>query len=238
MNTLMRQISSAGLLLSLAWVSPTSAAPALEAPDAGQAQAVEGTQGDPTLDTRGYWRLDGNLGDSSPWNNPAQLRFARYVSGRSGQALALGGRTAATVPYDESLRMDSGLSIDLWIKLNSYGQEATLLGSGSLVRQDSNWSLGFGGGNLIMQYRTAAGTLGSLMVAESRLPLNTWVHVGAWVSLAEGEVGLVVHSDSMIASLTQASIETGKLSTAPLDILLGENFKGILDEVKLTTLTP
>ncbi|MFM7201904.1 MAG: LamG-like jellyroll fold domain-containing protein [Myxococcota bacterium] len=238
MGTLKRPFFSAGLLLALCMSPPVLAAPVLDTPEAGNGQALENVSGDAALDVRGYWRLDGNLGDSSAWNNPAQLRPARYVSGRSGQALALSGRTVAMVPYDESLRMDFGLSLDLWIKLNSYGQEATLIGSGSALKEDSNWSLGFSQGSLSMQYRTANGSLGVLSVAESRLPLNTWVHVGAWVSLAEGEVGLVVHTDSMIASLTQASVATGKLSTSALDLMLGENFKGSLDEVKLTVLEP
>lgn len=185
---------------------------------------------------RGYWKFNKNLADSSPWGNHATMSYARYTTGRSGQALKLDGRSWPQVPDDPSLELSNGFSVDLWVKLSCYGQTATLVGSGSMTSGKFNWGLGLQGGYLQVTYRGLDGKVSNLTVSESALPLNTWLHISAWLSVSESELGLVVHDDALLSSQMVTSLQVPSLQMQALPLLMGENFKGLLDEVKLTAL--
>lgn len=185
---------------------------------------------------RGYWKLNGNLADSSPWSNHATMSGARYVPGRSGQALKLSGRSCPQVADDPSLELSNGFSLDFWVKLSSYGQTTTLIGSGSLLDDSFNWAVGIQDGALQVVYHGVDGKRSQLSVPENNLPLDTWLHIAAWLSVSENELGLVVHDDVLLTSQVNTSLTVRSLQLQPRTLWLGEELKGVLDEVKLSAL--
>lgn len=186
--------------------------------------------------TRGYWKFNGNLADSSTWGNHAAMDGAIYGGGRSGQALMLSGKTGPVVPFSESLSMRTGFSVDLWFKVRGLDQTTTLLGSGTLSSGDYNWAVGIQGGKVQVRYRGEDGLIGGLEYPEKGLPLNTWIHLNAWLSLADGELGLVLADDSVITSQYVTVLPVPSLRAQPQGLIMGEGLKGSLDEVRLNAL--
>lgn len=186
--------------------------------------------------TRGYWKFNGNLADSSAWGNHASMEGAMFGSGRAGQALMLSGKAGPVVPFADSLSMRTGFSVDLWFKVRGLDQTTTLLGSGTLSSGDYNWAVGIQGGKVQVRYRGEDGLIAGLEYPEKALPLNTWIHLNAWLSLTDGELGLVLADDSVITSQYITVLTVPSLRAQSQTLVIGEGLKGSLDEVRLNAL--
>lgn len=182
---------------------------------------------------RGYWQYNGNALDSSTWANHGVIRFARYPSGKSGQAISLTGRAGVIVPDAPSLQIERGFSVAVWARLSEWGQTATLIASGDPMQGRSNWQVGLESGLLQVSYLGQDGTTDHISVAESLLPLNTWVNISAWYSADSHELGLVVYGQSLITSQIRSDATGALLRIEPLGLTMGSGFKGNLDEIRL-----
>jgi hypothetical protein len=149
-----------------------------------------GADPDPGLGLVGLWRFDGNANDSSgiiPPNNGTVYGGAGYTTGKFNQGINLDGTDDyVEIPDSPSLDITDKLTIDTWVKLDSFFSPYTCIVTKTALGQGSYSLLVVGEPNsplyrkaLFVVYKDGDSTLLSSQPGNTSLSLGQWYHIAA-----------------------------------------------------------
>ncbi len=178
----------------------------------------------------GYWKLDGDVLDSSGVGNNGVIDGATNTSGgRWNGAFNFDG-TNDKISSTATGWANNNISFSAWIKMNAnptawsqivgdYGNQGALYVSTA--------------GNVRFQLTLASGT-GNVNAGDVAIPLNTWVHfVGTW----ENESTLKIYKDGVFVSQSASAYSNPILGFGGFSLSYyasgGATFNGTIDEVRI-----
>jgi PKD repeat protein len=172
----------------------------------------------------------GSTADISGNNNVGTINSATWsASGKFGHALTFNTGALITVNDSASLHLSTGMTLEAWVNPSS-------LSGWMNVLFKPNGSSGI---DYVMQGSTSAGSpsLGispssTNLSAPSALPLNTWSHLAGTYDGATMKFyvnGLLVASKAQTGTIVSSSDPL----TIGGNLLYGENWKGLIDEVRI-----
>lgn len=181
------------------------------ATDAGDAKGTY----DPAYKLVLHFSDNGPVRDATGTNNPADFT-AKPVAGPLGDAIALDGTAALTIPASPSLKLvaGNGLTFSAWIK-------PTAGTNGTLYEQSegaNSLALAVKGGKLVALVN------GKEIASQATVLADSWQHVA--MTLSGGKLGFYLDgAEAGTADATVADIAG--------DVRIGTGFQGELDEVTL-----
>jgi len=188
----------------------------------------------------GWWKFDEGSGvnvldSSGHGNNGTLMGDPQRVIGPDGDALEFDGvNDYVEVPHDESLTMDTEVTVMAWINTERHnsagGDWQAILAKSNAPRSYSFYT--YTNGTLHFSVGASGAYIGSN--SSSLVPLNEWVHVCAEV--VDGHHQYYINGEDAGTGGT-GTILPGATDTATVRIGLshegGNNFLGMIDEVRI-----
>ncbi|PJE65064.1 hypothetical protein COU91_03630 [Candidatus Saccharibacteria bacterium CG10_big_fil_rev_8_21_14_0_10_47_8] len=184
----------------------------------------------------GWWKMDGNAKDSTPYGANGSLTGTGATTDREGLAsgaLSFNGTTDAVTVGDLSqLKITGSQTISLWLKPSDFSARrnpyAKAYGGEGTITQETNGTVNYyygtaGSNNLPYQGFTMS----------SALSLNTWVHLVIVRDLSG--MTLTWYKNGSQTDQAAASYSAAVASTFPLYIGKGyvSNYAGSIDDVRV-----
>jgi len=194
----------------------------------------------------GYWKLNGDMLDSSPNENHGQIVSTRSIqsdgfpgdAGDMGLALSCEGGDYGEIPSSPSLCATSSLTLEARVRLNSLpsGEAPVVTKWGDTPASREYRLLVRSDGRLEARFSGLAGETD--IVSAGALVAGVWTHVAAVLDMEGQETRLYI--DGTLDSALKTSIVLDRGSAEPLYLGYGESdaasgivLDGDLDEVRI-----
>jgi len=195
----------------------------------------------------GWWRFEEGSGtdanDSSGYGNHGTLNGdPNWVAGKEGSyALDFDavGDYVSVPDTDDSLDVDSNITIAAWVKLNSTAAAATIAGKQPSGTAADNYPGNYlfmtvAGGKLRLVHQTSTGTDFAYYESTAAVGAGDWDH--AAVTLVEGDT-VEFYIDGSPAGTTAQSATFGIVNDEPVRIGVKKNmvtwFNGTMDDLRI-----
>ena len=200
--------------------------------DAGSAGKCHECVG-PVSGVVSWWAAEGNAADIQGTNEGALVGDASFAPGKVGQAFSFDGNgDAVTVPHSGSLDLSSAITIEAWVKVDSFTKDWQAI----VTKGDSAWRLHRFGDSNNVAFGTSGLTTGNGgpdLAGATDVADGQWHHV---VGTYDGTTKALYVDGALDASTTAS----GLISTNAYPVMIGENaelhgrhFDGLIDEVVL-----
>lgn len=173
--------------------------------------------------------------DISGNNNDGKLMGAKWDDGKFRGGILLGGngpRDFVEIPDSESLDLEDGLTVEMWVFLNS---QSTAGGTG--VTKESAYKFGpRSDSKVLLRMTTTTKAWGSAVVFGSTdVPLKKWVHIAGTYNATSGEGKLYFNGE-----IDNEGDIGGKIVTNDDVLWLGRGagpfLDGYIDEVRISNI--
>ncbi|MFA6094553.1 MAG: LamG-like jellyroll fold domain-containing protein [Candidatus Paceibacterota bacterium] len=183
----------------------------------------------------GYWKMDGNVADSSGLgNNGTAVGSPTYAAGRVGQGISLDGSTQWASIASTSASLDlSTFTVSVWTRPTGGNTGSRSIFSTGLVNNNKGFNILSYDGRVGVQ-RMIAGNQQTLTNEGSLFPTNTWTHLV--VTVSSSTVGVYVNGiDKVVTNVWSGGVNS-YLGTA-FNIGVREDgyqsWNGILDDARI-----
>lgn len=172
--------------------------------------------------------------DHSGNGNDGQLMgSAEWGDGKLGSGLVLGGNAArdfVEIPDSDSLDLEGGLTVEMWVYLNS---ASTAGGTGAT--KESTYKVGPRSDQkvLLRMITSTAGWGAAVVISETTLQLNKWIHTAATYDATSG-VGKVYIDGELDAEATIGGDIVPNDDVLWLGRGAGPFLDGKIDEVRIS----
>ena len=182
----------------------------------------------------GYWKMNGDVIDGSPFQNDGIAYHTRNVEGGCNQALGFDGASSnVLVPYGEQYEFAHAMTVEAWVRLDGDGT-----GGPRIVEQsvDESWGLWlplpwYESDKVQFTIVTTDGA--QAIVSNGALEREAWTHITATYDGAKIRLYLDGALDNEVA-------HTGDVVQLGTDLAIGRNavrdqdhLEGAIDEVRL-----
>lgn len=133
--------------------------------------------------------------DLSEYENNGELMAAEWGDGKFGGGLTLGGngpRAFVQIEDNESLDLTEGLTVELWLNLNS---ASTAGGTG--VTKEGSYKVGpRSDQKVLLRMRTNTVAWGSaVVISDQTLALNEWIHIAGTYDANSGDGKVYINGE-------------------------------------------
>ncbi len=173
--------------------------------------------------------------DISGNKNDGKLMGPKWDDGKFKGGILLGGngpRDFVEIPDSESLDLEDGLSVEMWISLNSQST-----GGGTGATKEGAYKFGpRSDSKVLLRMTTTTKAWGSaVVIGSTELPLKKWVHIAGTYDAASGEGKLYFDGE-----IDNEGDIGGKIITNNVVLWLGRGagpfLDGYMDEVRISNI--
>ncbi len=189
-----------------------------------------------------YLPLDENNGqtihDLSTYNNSGTLGWTisqeacdpAWINGISGSALEFNGNNIAIIPYKSNYKyLRSELSIDLWIK-------PYRIDNVDIIEKPNSFLLKIENGRIIFRLKPDWRSWITAFISNQILEVNRWYHIIVnWNGSYDGLTRIYINGSEITPAHKEAVKPLLEIPNTPIKI--GNNFHGIIDEIKIQSRT-
>lgn len=187
------------------------------------------------------WSWNGNIRDSVSNSRATAHGSIQYDDGVDGRALELDGNSYLTVRNSENLDVgkSSGMTIECWVKLNSFNQGPVVEWSADKVSSTGDGVQLWAGETLFANLRDIKNTPHRIESPKGILTTNAFQQVAVTYDKSSGEARLYIdgtivateHFGEMTPQTSYPKISIGRRISQPIG--LGDNFNGLISNLRI-----